>query len=108
MPLSGCSQCAGTSRPALVRARCTPRAHRAVPHGSQRYSLPGRPRERRRRLPSQLLVWEELADGCGDLVCVGFECEVACVEELDVGARDVTFEGLGSGGQEERVVAAPD
>src|SRR5262249_23803657 len=28
---------------------------------------------------SQLLVGEELADGCGDLIYVRLECEVACV-----------------------------
>src|SRR6516165_2559283 len=67
---------------------------------------PCRPRERRR--PSQPLVGEELAHGCGDLGRVRFEREVACVQQLDIGAGDVTFEGFGSGGQEERVVAAPD
>src|SRR5215472_18396282 len=36
------------------------------------------------------------------------EREVAGFQQPDVGARDVTLKGLGSSGQEERVVPAPD
>jgi hypothetical protein len=39
---------------------------------------------------------------------VRLEREVARVEQPDIGGGAVTLEGFGSGGQEERVVAAPD
>src|SRR5215472_11531381 len=53
-------------------------------------------------------VREESADGCGDLIGVRLEREVAGVQQPDVGVWDVTPEGFGASGQEEWVVAAPD
>src|SRR5262249_34733550 len=57
---------------------------------------------------SQLLVGEELADGCGDLIYVRLEREVTRVQQLDIRCGDVALKGFGSCGQKERVVAAPD
>src|SRR3954447_26205005 len=50
----------------------------------------------------------ELPDRLGDRPGVRLEREMAGVEEADVGFRDVAAIRLGSGGQEERVVPAPD
>jgi hypothetical protein len=50
---------------------------------------------------------EELADRAGDLLDVGFQGEVTAVDKPDVGVGEVALEGLGPGGQEERIVLAP-
>jgi hypothetical protein len=51
-------------------------------------------------------VGEELADRGRDRYDVGLEGEVTCVQETNVGVRQVTLEGLGPRWQEERVVLA--
>jgi hypothetical protein len=50
---------------------------------------------------------QELAHELGDLVDMGFEQEVAAVEQLDLCIRDVVAEGFGAGGREDLVVSAP-
>src|SRR5262245_16948853 len=50
---------------------------------------------------------QEIADRRGDLVAVRLERKVAGVEEAHVCVRDVAFERLRTGRQEERIVLAP-
>src|SRR5689334_797906 len=50
---------------------------------------------------------QKLFDGCSDFGSVGFEREMAGIEEADRGIRDVTFVCLGAGWEEEGVVLAP-
>src|SRR4029077_14212181 len=54
------------------------------------------------------LACQEVADDRRDLGSLALEGEVAGIEQVDLGVRIVAFEGLGPGGQEERVVLAPN
>ena len=51
---------------------------------------------------------EELAHRDSDLFDVGFQCEMPGIQELDGGVGIVSFEGLCAGGDEERIVLAPN
>src|SRR5262245_60606950 len=50
---------------------------------------------------------EEVADRCRDLPGMGFEREVACVEEMNYGIGNIAPERLGAARQEKRIVPAP-
>ncbi|GAA3394876.1 hypothetical protein GCM10017752_42020 [Streptomyces roseoviridis] len=50
---------------------------------------------------------EEVADQCRDLLAVRLQGEVARVEEVDLGVRQVPGERLGAGRAEDLVAAAP-
>src|SRR5690242_15526000 len=59
-------------------------------------------------LASVQLARQEVADDGGDLGSLAFEREMPGIEQVDFGLGIVTPEGLGAGGQEERIVLAPD
>ena len=50
---------------------------------------------------------KKFADGPGDLLAMGFEREVAGIEEAYFRSGNVALEGLGTGRQEEGIVLAP-
>ena len=54
------------------------------------------------------MAGQELADRRADLVGVGFEREVAGIEEADLRLGQVALERLGARRDEERIVLAPD
>ena len=51
---------------------------------------------------------EKVANDRRDLRSLAFQREVASIEQVDFGVRDVAFECFGAGWQEERVVPTPD
>src|SRR6185503_17861869 len=77
---------------------------------SQRRRLQGHGRRGRpQSLPLALYrAIQEFVDARADFMDVRFEREVAGVEELDLGLRQVALVGLGAGRDEEGIVAAPD
>lgn len=50
---------------------------------------------------------QKVANGVRDLFCVGFQREVAGIEEAHIGIGNVALESLCASRQEERVVLAP-
>ena len=50
---------------------------------------------------------KEIADRCGDFVCMSLEREVAGVEKVDGRTRNVAAESFGSARQKERIVLSP-
>src|SRR6516164_368448 len=54
------------------------------------------------------MAGQELADRRADFAGVGFEREVAGIEEVDFSVGQVTLEGFGARRNEERIVLTPD
>ena len=50
---------------------------------------------------------DEISDQSGDFGGMGFQCEVAGIQEMDLGIGEIAAVGLGTGRVEERVVASP-
>src|SRR5207302_4841072 len=50
---------------------------------------------------------EEIQNRLGNLLLMRFQGEVAGVVKMHFGIRDVALEGIGAGGQKERIVLAP-
>ena len=80
--------------------------HIIVPY-KRRLDARDHPPAARRRVIVQISA-EEIADSGGNLDRMGFEREVAGVEEFDGGVRNIPAEGFRSRRQEERIVLAPD
>lgn len=51
---------------------------------------------------------KETSDCVGNGLCIGFQGEVACLQESHFGLRVVSGEGFGPCRQEDRIVAPPD
>ena len=50
---------------------------------------------------------EEVADHRRDLLCMGLECEVACIEEMDYGTWNIAPERLSTARQKKGIVLSP-